>query len=280
MLKKIISNSNRSGLQKLMKYLRHQWSIWYLKNFNSVVRKQLRDPLSIPVVIISFNQLKYLKELVSFLLNIGVKNVIILDNDSSYPPLLEYFESIQNDLTIIRKNSNKGHLSFWKNRDVYRAYSKGYYVVTDADVVPLKSCPKDVLNHLRNLLDTAFDRTKVGLSLKIDDIPDTNPNKSEIIQWENKYWKSKIDNGVFKAEVDTTFAMYRPKYDYRLKHFTKAWRTDFPYQAKHGGWYLDVNSLSEEQRFYMETANESASWQIDDKGELKNKIHKPLYSNE
>lgn len=279
-MKKMLRYMKIESFNRLFKLMGHRFNLNMQAAFNSTVKKQLKHPEKIPIIIISFNQLKYLKQLVDFLLGKGMESIVILDNNSTYKPLLDYFETVEDKVTVIRKEKNLGHLSFWKNRDVFSTYSKGYYVVTDADVVPIDDCPDDLMVRLMNLLDMAFDRTKVGLSLKINDIPNTNPNQKEIMDWESQYWRSKITHGVFKAEVDTTFAMYRPKYDYRLKHFTKAWRTDYPYQARHGGWYLDLKNLSEEQKYYMKTANESASWQIDEKGELINKVHKPLYSNE
>lgn len=40
--------------------------------------------------------------------------------------------------------------------------------------------------------------------------------------------------------------------------------------AKHGGWYVDPNNLSNEEKYYIETATKSSSWEIDEKGELAN----------
>jgi hypothetical protein len=194
--------------------------------------------------------------------------------------LLDYFETIKEEVTIHRLNENIGHLSFWKSEVIYNKYSKGYYVVTDADIVPVNVCPDNFLHKFRVFLDQAYDRTKVGFSLKLDDIPDTNPNKEKIVAWESKYWNSKLNDDVYKAEIDTTFALYRPNYQYKLKHFTKAWRTDYPFQARHGGWYLDIENLTDEQHYYLQSANASASWQIDEQGVIKNKTHKPLYSDD
>jgi glycosyltransferase involved in cell wall biosynthesis len=248
--------------------------------FNPVVRQQLKDYKRIPIIIISFNQLNYLRQLVNFLLKHGYSNIVIVDNKSTYAPLLKYFKTIEDKVTIHRFQDNLGHLAFWKHDSLFKKYSKGYYVVTDPDIVPLNSCPDDFLKTFRLLLDQAFNRTKVGFSLYLDDIPDTNPNKAHIVKWESKYWKSVIRPHVFKAEIDTTFALYRPNYTYRLKHFTKGWRTNYPITARHGGWYIDFNNFSEEQTYYMKTANDSASWQINAKGELINTTHKSLYGQE
>ncbi|WP_298903221.1 glycosyltransferase family 2 protein [uncultured Psychroserpens sp.] len=265
---------------KLNKLITHKLNVWYNHNFNTTVRSQLKDPKCIPIIIISFNQLRDLKQLVDFLLKHNYSNVVIVDNNSTYKPLLDYFEIINDKVTVCQLEHNIGHLSFWKSETIFKKYSSGYYVVTDADIVPVNGCPDTFMSTLRVLLDEAFDRTKVGFSLKLDDIPDTNPNKEKIKQWEAQFWDYKIKPKVFKAEIDTTFAMYRPNYSYQLKDFTKAWRTDFPLQARHGGWYLDINNLSDEQEYYMKTANASASWKTNKDGELINSTHKPLYTNE
>jgi glycosyltransferase involved in cell wall biosynthesis len=276
----IIKKLHKDSFIKLKILLWHYIILWFHRIFNPVVWKQLKNHKRIPIIIISFNQLHYLRQLIEFLLKHEYTNIVILDNKSTYPPLLDYFKQIEKKVTIHRLSDNLGHLSFWKHDDLFKTYSRGYYVVTDADIVPLDTCPDDFLKTFRQLLDQAFNRTKVGFSLMLDDIPDSNPNKAPILQWESKYWKSVIRPNVFKAEIDTTFALYRPNYNYKLKHFTKAWRTNYPITAKHGGWYLDMQHLTEEQAYYMKTANASASWQVNTKGELINPVHKTLYSNE
>ena len=265
---------------KLNKLIVHKLNVWYNHKCNTTVRRQLKDPKCIPIIIISFNQYHYLKQLIDFLLSHNYSNIVVVDNNSTYKPLLDYFETIKDKTVIYKLKDNSGHLSFWKNEVIFKKYSKGYYVVTDADIVPLNDCPDNFVTRLRLLLDQAYDRTKVGFSLKLDDIPDTNPNKEKIMAWEAQFWNHKIKAEVFKAEIDTTLAIYRPNYKYQLKDFTKAWRTDFPLQARHGGWYLDIDNLSEEQQYYMKTANSSASWQINKDGDLINSTHKPLYTNE
>lgn len=265
---------------KLNKLIKHKVKVWYHHNFNSTVKAQLKNPKCIPIVIISFNQLFYLKQLIDFLIKNEYTTIVIVDNNSTYQPLLNYFDSIKEQTTIHRLKENVGHLSFWKSNDIFKQYSKGYYVVTDADIVPVNECPNNFLETFRKLLDQAYDRNKVGFSLKLDDILDSNPNKNKITQWEAQYWSYKVKPNVYKAEIDTTFAIYKPNYNYQLKDFTKGWRTDYPLQARHGGWYLDFQNLTEEQKYYFETANASASWQINQEGELINSKHKALYDNE
>lgn len=59
----------------------------FLIKFDGTVRHQMQDHKSIPVIIINFNQLFYLKQLVDFLIRREFKNIIIIDNASTYQPL-------------------------------------------------------------------------------------------------------------------------------------------------------------------------------------------------
>ncbi|RED48372.1 glycosyltransferase family A protein [Seonamhaeicola aphaedonensis] len=269
-----------TNVKKFTALLKYAFNLKKNHALNKTVRHQIKNYKAIPIIIISFNQLYYLEKLITFLLNNGYANIVIIDNNSTYKPLLQYFKTIKDKVTIYRLKTNHGHLALWKNQTIFKAHCKGYYVVTDADVVPVTECPEDFMLHFRKLLNKAWDRTKVGFSLKLDDIPETNPSRSKIMNWESKYWTTKIHDVAFKAEIDTTFALYRPGYKYKLKDFTKAWRTDYPLQAIHGGWYIDIDNLTEEQEYYIKTANQSASWNINTKGELVNNIHKPLYKDE
>ncbi|MFD1064141.1 glycosyltransferase family 2 protein [Winogradskyella litorisediminis] len=267
-------------IAKLKHYVKHYFKTFYLQIFNKTIKKQIRDTKSIPIIINNFNQLYYLKQLIESLQKRGYTNIVILDNNSSYKPLLDYYNSIEEAVKIHRLSTNNGHLSFWKQRELVEKYTKGYYVVTDPDIVPLAECPDDFLKTMIKLLDKAYDRTKVGFSLKLDDIPDINPQSEAIKKWEAQFWIAKIHPQAYKAEIDTTFALYRPGYTYKKQNFTKAWRTDYPLQAIHGGWYIDPSNLTEEQICYQKTANESASWLLKKSGELKSDLHQKTYIDE
>lgn len=51
----------------------------------------------------------------------------------------------------------------------------------------------------------------------------------------------------FLSRIDTTFALYPPRNQWFLrKNFYHAIRTKMPFMAKHGGWYIDSNKLTDE----------------------------------
>ncbi len=265
------------GLKLTLYRITRRVEVYYAFHIKNLLKlkviKQRINYKSIPIIIISFNQLFYLKQLVTFLKKHKYTKIVIIDNNSTYKPLLEYFETLSTDVKIHKLKENFGHLVFWKNKKIFNKYSKGYYMVTDADIVPDPDCPPDFVRYLKKVLERNQKITKVGFSLKIDDIPDTNPNKQKVINWESKFWENQNKEGNYLADIDTTFALYRPGYYYKQKGFYAAIRTRWPYQAKHGGWYLDIANLSEEQVLYFATCNESSSWRINEERNLDSKIY-------
>ncbi|MFV0183317.1 glycosyltransferase family 2 protein [Empedobacter falsenii] len=232
-----------------------------------MIKDQRKNPLLIPIIIINFNQLYYLKQLVSFLCNRGFQNIIILDNQSTYKPLLDYYKEIENSVTIEKMDYNGGHDIFFTNKELQRKYAKGYYVLTDPDIVPNENLPENFMKDLIEKLDFYFKRvTKVGFALKIDDVPDYFPFKEKVLKWEAKYWNHQVENDCFLNYIDTTFALYKPMYPMFFTNidFYSGIRMGGNYIAKHGGWYKNPHNLSEEEVFYQKNANSSSSWNFDE----------------
>lgn len=236
--------------------------------FNRIVQKQLRDLKNIPVVIINFNQFFYLKKLINFLLDRNFTNIVIIDNKSTYSPLLRYYEEIESKVKVELMKENYGHLVFFENKELQKKYGKGFYIISDADVVPNENVPEDFLEqfflHLRKHWRTI---TKVGFALRIDDIPEQNQLKKKILDWEEKFWKNKVEENIYDAPLDTTFALYKPGYPQKYNQIQcfSAHRFAGDFTGKHGGWYIDQNNLTEEQYFYINSASTSSSWLQDEK---------------
>lgn len=241
---------------------------WLLKLCNSTIRQQRKDSLSIPVIIISYNRLSDLEELVSFLLNRQHKNIVIVDNNSSYPPLLDYYKKIEDRVAIKRLDDNTGHLVFWLKKELFNEYASGYYIVTDSDIIPNNNLPADYIKQMLDVLDKHKDITKVGFALRIDDIPDTFTEKQKVVDWESVCWENEIAKDMYSANIDTTFALYAPRYKYLYDTFYKAIRMGGNFSAKHRGWYIDSKNQTEEELFYYKTANASNSWKLNEKGQI------------
>lgn len=244
--------------------------------YNSILKAQFSNPLTIPVLIINYNQLHYLKKLVNFLEIRGFQKIIIIDNLSTYPPLIEYYEEIGKRITIERMPMNDGHMVFFENKDLLQRYGRGFYFLTDADIVPNNHLPKDfpirMVNYLKKYFKVA---NKVGFALDISDIPDAYPAKEKVLNWEKKYWKKELEPNVFRANVDTTFALYKPGYPekYNFLEFISGVRIAGDFTAKHGGWYSNPDDLSEEEIYYAKQQNLSSTWKLNEEGKHESATH-------
>jgi hypothetical protein len=145
----------------------------------------------------------------------------------------------------------------WKTV-IFQLFKNQYYVYTDSDIVPVENCPKNVLDYFYKLLQKYSNYDKVGFGLKIDDLDDSHYLKELVLEWEKKYWVNEIEPNVYIAPIDTTFALYRPK----LKGGSElnALRTGANFIARHLTWYIKINSTTEEEMNYINSANDSSSW--------------------
>ncbi|AZA91994.1 Glycosyl transferase family 2 [Chryseobacterium nakagawai] len=254
--------------------VKNKYLYQYLIRYDQHVKSQRQNPLSIPVIIINFNQLHYLKQLISFLQERKFENIVIIDNKSDYPPLLDYYQSIDKTVTIERMNGNFGHKVFFDHKDLQEKYGKGYFIVTDPDIVPNKNLPQNFITEMISKMDKYYNTiTKVGFALDIETIPDYFPLKSKVIKWENKFWSHKLEDEVYSAFVDTTFALYKPYYPMKFNNlpFLEGIRIGGSYTALHGGWYMDPQNYTEEYLHYIESVDKSSSWKLDTKGGHDNK---------
>lgn len=204
---------------------------------------------SIPVFLISYNRVSFIKRMIKCLEKIGMANIIIIDNASSYPPLLDFYKTLS--YKVIRMEKNGGYRVFWEN-PVFDEYRKSFYIVSDPDIEPIDECPADFVEKFFDILYKYPMARKVGFSLKIDDLPLNGIFTKSVLKWERKYYKTliKIDQ-IYYADIDTTFALYLPD-ELVLSGFREAFRTAYPYQARHIPWYITSNDVTEEDRYYSE----------------------------
>jgi len=227
------------------------------------------DHKQIPIYIIVYNQLKFLKQLVKFLEDYGYKNIHFIDNASTYRPLLEYLT--KTPYVVHRMDKNYGYKVFTNSGYFDDVIKNEYYVLTDPDVVPVKDCPKDFLLDFYNILNTYPDCiSKVGCALKIDDISKEFEYKKD---WESDYWnpdyqlQSPVGFELYIAPIDTTFALYRPRQN--VRHTYSAIRVAGLYTALHLPWYAENHD--EEIKQYIKTSGESSTLADEIKGKkMKN----------
>jgi hypothetical protein len=184
-----------------------------------------------------------------------VGRVTIVDCESTYPPLLDWYAAgLPAEVRLIREG-NDGPRAAWQHI--------GYppdrlYVVTDCDL-DLSAVPGDFLQLLAEGLAEHPSAIKAGLSLSLDGIPADHPHAGLIQSREEGFWSTLADASFFWADIDTTLAVYRGGHGWR--GYGPSLRSKPPYVARHVPWHLDFDSLSEEWRWYFaRSTHPAAMW--------------------
>ena len=221
------------------------------QDFSALTMMPSRD---VPIIINSFNRLASLNRLVNWLRGAGQRNIVIIDNASEYPPLLDYLDRVSrdDDVRVVKLPGNYGPKAIWQHDLLTALKIDTEYVYTDPDVVPADFCPTDLVAHLQAVLQADNAIAKAGLGLRLDDIPDSYRLKGEVIAWESQFWLRPTAPGLFLATIDTTFALYRPHAGHCLAPTNI--RTGWPYLAAHESWYGDSLAPTEEELFYARAA--------------------------
>lgn len=205
------------------------------------------------VLIINFNRITYPRQLSEWAAQNGCEPVFI-DNASTNLSVFRFYESMP--FRVIRMTRNMGHTVIWDNKGILDYLGvKDRFIITDPDL-DLSGVPGDFLEVMNKGLDVYPEFSKCGLSLEIEDLPDTTEGKF-IREREAGYWKNPLDDFYFKADTDTTFALY----NYPLGDYShSAIRCNRPYTAKHLPWYYtSFDGLPDDEKFYIKTATDSFS---------------------
>lgn len=209
---------------------------------------------SIPIVINNRNWLTSTKKLVDDLWELGYNNIWILDNDSTYLPLLDWYKKAQHQVQVEYMGKNVGQQALWKYGILNMFKKHPYIVYTDSDI---ELNPNTPVGFVETLIELANQHNveKVGLAINYLDIPDNKGNNASR-RIEENYWKKQIphkDFELYEAYIDTTFAVVRTASVYSWAH--KAIRVAGDFTCKHTPWYLDYNNLTEEQQYYFDNAD-------------------------
>lgn len=211
----------------------------------------------IPVFIVNRNRHAALRRLVEWLKDCGSEQVVILDNQSTYAPLLAWYDRLPPGVQVQRFDRNLGPYAFWKH-GLHRTLGLPY-VFTDSDLVPADFCPPDLIDRLRETLCRHPDAGKAGPSLRIDNLPACYPQAEMVYRWESQFWEQPVAHRLYAAPLDTTFALYPAGVDFTRDE--RNLRLGHPYTLEHTPWYVDEAALSQEELHYRaHTSREFSHW--------------------
>lgn len=224
------------------------WAGIGLLTMTTEVRAYIAAPDRLPIFVNNFNRLTSTRALAEWAAGLAGARVVILDNGSDWGPLLEWYARCPFEVRHL--GGNRGHRAPWTCGAV-AGVTTPHYVVTDPDL-DLSGCPSDLLEVLAQGLAQHRWATKAGVALETSDIPEGYPSRAFILATERAYWQRRVDGRFFKAPVDTTFALYRTGAE---PSCGPALRSDRPYVARHLPWYVTPESLDDEERHYLLSAD-------------------------
>ena len=202
---------------------------------------------NIKIVINNRNRLTTTKNMVEKLLSINPdEEIIIIDNASTYPPLLEWYKQIMDKVMITFRN-NEGHLALWST-GLYKELGE-YFIYTDADIILPQNLPLDWKEIMFNTMMKYPEFKKIALGLRIDDLPENYLFKYQVKRNEGRWWLEEVEPNLYKADTDTTFALMKNFGD-NCYPSLRICREDLI--CRHHGWYLSLDNLDEEEKYYLE----------------------------
>jgi hypothetical protein len=202
----------------------------------------------IPVYLVVRDRVNDLRGMVSWLEAAGQESITLLDNASTYPPLLDYLTSQGSRVHYL--GANLGHSCLF----VAGLAPETPFIYSDPDLVFLG--PHDGVEYLWDVAQRYPDRNKVGFGLTLDGVREDMPS----LNWEQELWNPAriIESGVFSAPIDTTFAIWQTG--------NGGWdgiRTGAPYVMSHTSWNTTPDNMTEEDRYYLShVEGPSSSWAV------------------
>lgn len=213
--------------------------------------------LNMTVVVPAFNNYTFVKNTVKQLEKF-TKNIVVVDNASTYQPLLDYY-STEYPYRLVKCAQNfKHHVAF--RRDLLGiTLIDNKYLLTDPDLQFNPNLPDNFIEELFKI-SKRYQASKVGFALDIS--TDINPDllfldthtgvKHTVVNWESRFWKNKKANDIYVAAIDTIFCMF----DVASKG--QHLRVAGNFTAQHIPWILNFDQkwsfLPDELEYYRQTA--------------------------
>ena len=222
--------------------------------------------MKIPIVIICYNNYKYVNNTIKQILAIRPdykENIIIMDNLSSNEKTKEYLRNA--DVRVIYNNENRGPwIDENCNSNVYNIMPEKF-ITTDPDLEFNKNLPYNFIEILSELSDN-YKVNKIGFAIDISDVDKMTYYKEQYLQNYNNdsflekiYWKNKISEKntyeLYYAPIDTTFALVNKTHrDYSI-------RIAGIFTCRHLPWYdyKEVGILTQEDITDMYTNSPHSS---------------------
>jgi hypothetical protein len=205
--------------------------------------------------------------------------IILLDQESTYPGMIDFLKEKESEgirveylKDILPTKRSKFPKIVSSVNAICAAMKVKYYVLTDPDIM-FENIDGDILEFYTYFLEKNPGFEAIGPMLEIDDIPDYYPFKDEVFKQHQPFWDATGKLNVIGSKkvikyndksvtyqvspIDSSFALRHTLLQNEV-YTAAAVRTRTPYTAKHLDWYIDPDNMTEDQKYYIETANTHA----------------------
>jgi FkbM family methyltransferase len=219
----------------------------------------------IPILIPAFENPAYVRNMIDQLRSRHLDNIVVVDNASTSPEMQAFLGS---DLgaTVVRLDRNFGPRHVFLDDDSFFSLPD-LFCVTDPDLEFNPNLPSDFMGKLVALTER-YRVGKAGFSLDISDKEAMRQEKFRIggvdytiWDWEQQFWTEPLgqldDLGtVYRASIDTTFAVYNKRFFDRRRHM-EAVRVAGVFACRHLPWYPESLLTPEQEELYRARAQHS-----------------------
>lgn len=222
--------------------------------------------MNIPILIICYNNYKYVKNTLLQIAQINkkyYKNIQIINNSSTDLETINFLNNV--DVKVINNSNNGPWITNKCNTNIYNILPEKY-IVTDPDLKLNKNIPSNFIELMSDLSDK-YKINKIGFALDISDhekmynisnYMEHIYKGNSIYTWEKPNWTNKIDNDeyeIYSAHIDTTFCLLNKKYIDNDKPIRIAGN----FTAKHLPWYVNNEVYSMYENYLANTITTNIS---------------------
>jgi hypothetical protein len=229
------------------------------KDFKPLALPEIILRRSTPVIINSFNQLTYVRDIVTRLRGEGFCNIYVLDQASTYPPLRQWLDGTheRGEALPLFSNQNKGPHDFFVSR-MYDMFGGAPFIYSDPDLAWERLAP----NFLSRLFELAhrYRVFKVGPALTIPTPEQAKPGLTVmdlgvprgVAEFEARFWQNEVEPGVYNSPIDTTMHLFIPYYYQQGTPLITGLRVSGPgFDLTHLPWFASDPMPADEHAFYM-----------------------------
>jgi hypothetical protein len=215
--------------------------------------------MTVPLYVPTFNNPTYTRNFLNQVDGLNFSRIIILDNKSTYQPMIDLLAQIDSKYEVIRLEENYGPHYILRNPDYYKTLPD-IFSLSDPDVEFPKNISGNFQEEMINI-GIKYRFGKVGFAIEV-------PSESEFLElvvnldgklrnmheWEQQFWQNQIDktstgDPIFQTTLDTQFAIYNKEF-FSPEERYKALRIGGKFTSKHLGFYKESIVPKEESDFY------------------------------